>query len=32
MELNFFQKELKKNNKDIKILLDGCLDCLENIQ
>ena len=32
MELDFFRKDLAKNNKDIKILLDGCLDCLENIQ
>jgi hypothetical protein len=32
MEFDFFQKDLVKNNKDIKIFLDGCLDCLENIQ
>jgi hypothetical protein len=32
MELDFFQKDLAKNNKDIKIFLDGCLDCIENIQ
>ena len=32
MELDFFQKDLAKNNIDIKVLLDGCLDCLENIQ
>ena len=31
MELDFFQKDLAKNNVDIKLLLDGCLDCLENI-
>ena len=31
MELDFFQKDLAKNNVDIKVLLDGCLDCLENI-
>ena len=31
MELDYFQKNLEKNNIDIKILLDGCLDCLENI-
>jgi hypothetical protein len=28
MELDFFQKDLAKNNVDIKVLLDGCLDCL----
>ena len=28
MELDFFQKDLAKNNLDIKLLLDGCLDCL----
>ena len=32
MELDFFRKDLAKNNIDIKVLLDGCLDCLENIQ
>ena len=32
MELDFFRKDLAKNNIDMKVLLDGCLDCLENIQ
>ena len=31
MELAFFQKDLAKNNKDINILLDGCLDFLKKI-
>ena len=31
MELAFFQKDLAKNNQDINILLDGCLDFLKKI-
>ena len=31
MELSFFKKDLAKNNKDINILLEGCLDSLKNI-
>ena len=31
MELSFFKKDLAKKNKDINILLDGCLDSLKNI-
>ena len=31
MELSFFKKDLAKNNKDINILLDGCLDSIKNI-
>ena len=31
MELAFFQKDLEKNNIDINLLLDGCLDFLKKI-
>ena len=31
MELSFFKKDLAKKNKDINIILDGCLDSLKNI-
>jgi hypothetical protein len=31
MELSFFKNDLAKNNKDINIFLDGCLDSLKNI-
>ena len=31
MELSFFKNDLAKNNKDINILLEGCLDSLKKI-
>ena len=31
MEFDYFKKDLEKNGKDIYKLLDGCLDCINDV-